>query len=223
MSNAEEHSVHRSGGRVLAWVAVVFAAALLVVVAWLLMKPAPAAASGDLPAVASTEKTLLEVAVSTGAPSDTSHPPLADGTAPLQCLSCHNQTLTYHDKLGPGNQACYACHVSTDWLMDSLQLASGQVISINDSSQLCGQCHQERYAAWNEGTHGIPGTVAAVPCVTCHNPHQPQVEFQSITKPPMPPVHTPPPLPKDVVIILGISVGCLLAGAVYMARRRTGE
>jgi hypothetical protein len=104
--------------------------------------------------------------------------------------------------------------------MDTLQLPSGAVIPKDESSQLCGQCHQDRYNAWNEGTHGIPGTVAAIPCIACHNPHQPQVEFLNITKPPMPPVHTPPPLPKDLAIILGISVACLIAGAIILARRR---
>lgn len=224
MSNVEERSVYSGGGRVLKWLTLVLGAALFAAVAWLLVRPALAAASGEVPeaavsATAQPSSVDANYAVY-GTAADYPHPAAPDGTAPLDCLSCHKQTLNYHDKLGAGNRACYACHVSTDWKMDTLQLPSGAVIPKDESSQLCGQCHQDRYNAWNEGTHGIPGTVAAIPCIACHNPHQPQVEFLNITKPPMPPVHTPPPLPKDLAIILGISVACLIAGAIILARRR---
>jgi len=220
MTNEEGQGARRSSGRLLAWVAVGFGVALLTAVVWLLARPAATAAAAD-PVRETTPNVQRLVGTLTGGQQNPL--PAAGDSGPLNCLSCHNQPLSSHDKLGEGNQACYACHVSTDWSMDKLELANGAVISKADSSQLCGQCHQERFAAWEEGTHGIPGTVAAIPCTGCHNPHQPEIVFQGITRPPMPPFHTPPPLPKDLVIILGICVGCLLAGAALYARRRTNE
>ncbi len=88
------------------------------------------------------------------------------------CLSCHTKKLEFHDKLGAGNKACWACHDATD--MKMLRLADGTQLSRIESSELCGQCHQERYQAWKEGIHGPPGTVAAVSCSSCHDPHQPR-------------------------------------------------
>ena len=140
----------------------------------------------------------------------------------LDCLSCHQQALTYHDKLGEGNLACYTCHVSTDPTMQTLQLANGTgtTTDLTQSSQVCGQCHQKRYTAWQEGTHGIPGTVAATPCAGCHNPHQPQIALLDITKPPPPPLASKYPIPQKALSIIGISVAALLGIAVMLARRK---
>ncbi len=140
-------------------------------------------------------------------------------TAPLNCLSCHNQTLTYHDKLGKGNNACYTCHVSTD--MKSLHLANGTPLDIAQAPQLCAQCHQKRYTAWLEGTHGIPGTVAAVSCTACHNPHQPQVVKTGLAKPQPPPLtDVAGAIPGNALAIVGVSVAVLLGLAIVYARRK---
>jgi hypothetical protein len=46
------------------------------------------------------------------------------------------------------------------------------------------------------------------------------MEFQGLTKPPPEPLHTPPPMPVDWVIILGVTVGILLTTGIVLARRR---
>lgn len=144
------------------------------------------------------------------------------GGEQLDCLSCHKQALTYHDRLGEGNLACYACHVSTDPTMRTLQLANGTgtTTDLAESSRVCGQCHQERYSAWQDGTHGIPGTVAATPCTGCHNPHKPQVALLDITKPQPPPLDSEHRIPQNELLIVGISVVALLGIALMLARRR---
>lgn len=100
---------------------------------------------------------------------------------PLNCISCHDKTLSYHDKFGSGTEACWTCHDNIE--MASLRLGNGYKLPLSESSQLCGQCHQKRYNAWKEGTHGVPGTVATVKCTECHDPHQPQIALLGITKP----------------------------------------
>jgi len=109
---------------------------------------------------------------------------------PLDCLRCHTRVLKGHDKLGSGNEACWVCHDSTD--MKMLRLLDETRLSLANSPQLCGQCHQKRYEAWQEGTHGvlarkegepgIPG-VMKPKCSDCHEPHQPQMALPYISKP----------------------------------------
>jgi len=145
---------------------------------------------------------------------------------PLDCLACHPRTLTYHDKLGQGDQACYICHVSTDATMRNIHLLDGTAFDFTDSAgsaQLCGQCHQQRYAAWLEGTHGIPGTIAGLPCADCHNPHKPEVALLGITNPPLPPLDYGIQLPRDIGVMLGITIGLLFVIAVAIALRRENQ
>ncbi|MBI2831733.1 MAG: hypothetical protein HYX79_05705 [Chloroflexi bacterium] len=138
---------------------------------------------------------------------------------PLNCTSCHSKTaLRFHDKLGSGNTACLVCHDATD--MKKLRLLNGNTLPRSESSQVCGQCHQERYAAWKAGTHGIPGTVAAVSCTTCHNPHQPQMAFLNMTKPHPPPDHTPPPPSVDLAVILGTTFLSLVVIGIVISKQR---
>ena len=124
----------------------------------------------------------------------------ADENPPLQCLSCHTQKLIGHDKLGTGNEACWACHLSTQ--MTTLHLAGGTTqFPLSDFPRLCAQCHQKRFEAWNEGTHGVSAWKEGSTevrgnqkekCITCHNPHRPQIVLSGITKPhPAPAPHPP--------------------------------
>jgi len=140
---------------------------------------------------------------------------------PLDCLSCHPKKLEFHDKLGSGNKACWVCHDSTD--MTKLHSIDGTPLSLSDSPQLCAQCHQKRYDAWKEGTHGISGTVAEVKCTSCHNPHQPQIALLDITKSHPAPTPPPPPPPVKPLIVLGIFLLLLPVIALFVVGSRRGE
>ena len=132
----------------------------------------------------------------------------------LECLSCHVRELKGHDKLGSGSEACWACHLSTE--MTTFHLAGGDArLSTSESTKLCGQCHQDRYQNWSEGTHGVPAWKEGEPaifggekviCANCHDPHQPQVPLLNITKPHPAPTPSPPPPPLQLLAILGISL-----------------
>jgi hypothetical protein len=112
-----------------------------------------------------------------------------------------------------------ACHDAEH--MGEFHLADGSPISSFDSSQLCGQCHEGRYQAWREGTHGIAGLVAGVKCIGCHDPHQPQVALTDITKP-HPPAQPPPAPPSDELLVMFAAVS-VLAVAVILALVRRGQ
>ncbi|MDP3879726.1 MAG: hypothetical protein Q8Q07_05405 [Dehalococcoidales bacterium] len=111
---------------------------------------------------------------------------------PLECLSCHTRVLKSHDILGQGNQACRVCHDSAT--MGELSLLDGTNILLTESSKLCGQCHQQRYGAWEEGTHGVTpqraeaalSGGAKLRCIDCHDPHQPRLELSDINTTPLP-------------------------------------
>ena len=134
----------------------------------------------------------------------------------LDCLACHTKVLSLHDKLGSGNQACWSCHDAAD--MGKLHLADGSQLSLSNSTQLCGQCHQGRYNAWKEGTHGISGTIAAVECTGCHEPHQPQIVFLD-TEPHPAPQPAPSPPTVELQVMLG-TVGLLVIAVVVAVTQR---
>ena len=81
------------------------------------------------------------------------------------CLDCHN----------PDNR-------------DVLRLANGDLVSFEESYNLCGQCHGTIFRDWKAGIHGKRtgewnGKKLYRLCVHCHNPHTPK--FKQIT--PLPP------------------------------------
>jgi len=153
--------------------------------------------------------------------------PNSDGAdSHLDCLSCHNQPLSAHDTLGSGNQACTACHANPN--MGYLRLANGTEFSMATPAPLCAECHQQRYQAWQAGTHGFPGYVAGLSpdgatttsCTSCHNPHSPRVVETGLTQPHPDPAPPPPPLPTDSFIMIGISVAVLgIALLIALATR----
>ena len=116
--------------------------------------------------------------------------------------------------------------------MTTLHLAGGETLfPLSDSPQLCGQCHQKRYEAWDEGEHGVPAWKEGEPgipgaekvkCVNCHEPHQPQIALLNITKPHPLPAPSPPPPPVEPLIMLGISLLLIVAVGVAVAKRGEG-
>ncbi len=159
------------------------------------------------------------------APPVVSPPP--ESPTPLDCLSHHEKVLKGHDKLGSGSEACWACHLSTK--MTTLHLAGGETqFPLSDFPQLCAQCHQKRYEAWNEGTHGVPawkeGSLAIrgtekARCTSCHDPHQPQIVFSGITKPHPPPQPSPSPPSVELLVMLGIPLLLIIAVVVAMVTK----
>lgn len=142
-----------------------------------------------------------------------------ESNAPLDCLSCH-PNIEFHG-LGVGKEACWVCHDSmvTDCAAPRrLRLADGTLLPLADSTPLCAQCHQKRYNAWKEGTHGFPGIVG-VHCVVCHNAHLPQIVFWNITEP-HPPIAPSPPSPPIVpLVMLGVSLLLVTAVGVVLAKK----
>jgi len=85
------------------------------------------------------------------------------------CLDCHN----------PDNR-------------DVLRLANGDLVSFEESYNLCGQCHGTIFRDWKAGIHGKRtgewnGKRQYRLCVHCHNPHSPK--FKPIK--PLPPPDNP--------------------------------
>ncbi len=132
-------------------------------------------------------------------------PPLSDGIFP--CSDCHADQETnpnrrelteMHEDIKIINHAedqrwCLDCHNPDD--RDYLRLASGKLVSFEESYLLCGQCHGTIFRDWKAGIHGRRtgewnGKKLYRLCVHCHNPHQPR--FKPIAPKP------PPVKPKDI-------------------------
>ncbi|RMH36846.1 MAG: hypothetical protein D6689_21720 [Deltaproteobacteria bacterium] len=128
----------------------------------------------------------------------------AAGLKYFPCSECHDKielrTPTTpprppHDRMTfkhmPGIEMCVQCHVRDD--MDSLQLFTEEKISFDESDRLCGQCHPEKHADWELGSHGKVvgswrGTRVRYTCADCHPPHEPAYRHT--------PTLPPPPFPR---------------------------
>lgn len=104
-----------------------------------------------------------------GTPAATGHY-FSMSTDELDCSTCHDRPLFKHDALGEKAYACLSCHGEIHGL--GLKLVNGSVYPLGNSVALCAQCHNERYTAWEQGTHGKPGE-PNTPCTECHDPHNP--------------------------------------------------
>ncbi len=85
----------------------------------------------------------------------------------------HDIQLQAHDILGPGTQACLACHDDPSRNPGMLKLADGSLVDVTgDVSRVCQRCHFEKYQQWQVGVHGKhqPQCTSA----GCHDPHTPQ-------------------------------------------------
>ena len=114
---------------------------------------------------------------------------LSNSTEPsLSCTTCHKQNLGLHSNLGAEEQACLVCH--DNFAMQPHTL-NGILLTNATASNLCANCHRERYADWKIGVHGTHGLNytstsegAAPSCVACHNPHPPDLPAVQALPPP---------------------------------------
>jgi len=121
-------------------------------------------------------------------------PPFTDGIYP--CSDCHDEpedvnterriiedahidVLDYEIVLehDAENRWCLDCHDAID--RDKLHLASGELITFEESYKLCGQCHGTILRDWKQGVHGKRtghwnGEKQYLLCASCHNPHSPK-------------------------------------------------
>lgn len=133
------------------------------------------------------------------------------------CIACHEDIrLERHDRLGVGASACLVCHDRV--YQGMLRFVNGTTSPFEASSELCAQCHEERYYTWMEGTHGVPGQ-PGVKCTDCHNPHAPQIALLNITRPHPPPIPPPPLAPPTasfglftISLAVAIIVGLMIRG-----------
>jgi len=109
------------------------------------------------------------------------------------CSNCHDQPLAkmktqvapnlqkahWDIQLAHASQStmnCTTCHAEDD--MNQLTTLTGEILLLDESFKLCGQCHSTQLKDWQGGAHGksINGWKpprAAKTCVSCHNPHKP--------------------------------------------------
>ena len=133
----------------------------------------------------------------------------------LDCTSCHEIELDKHDILGKKAGACISCHGDIHEL--KLQLVNGDTHDQDDPVPLCAQCHNERYTAWEEGTHGAHDDPQAV-CTRCHNPHEPIIN-QITTLDPIPSreLANPPSVLLKIFVVVVIEI---LGFSVLILRSR---
>jgi Cytochrome c7 and related cytochrome c len=133
-------------------------------------------------------------------------PPFSEGVFP--CSDCHNQKdlppnrtrrklEDAHDdivlKHDEEHRWCLDCHDADN--RDRLHLASGEAVPFEESYQVCGQCHGEKYRDWRAGVHGRRigdwnGAKQYLLCVHCHSPHQPRFKPLAPQPAPHPPMRT---------------------------------
>jgi len=130
-------------------------------------------------------------------------PPFSDGIFP--CSDCHadmdvnperRELEDEHVEISEmfnhasDQRWCLDCHNPDN--RDKLRLANGDLVSFEESYNLCGQCHGTIFRDWKAGIHGKRtgewnGKKQYRLCVHCHNPHSPK--FKPIQ--PLPPPDNP--------------------------------
>ncbi len=119
----------------------------------------------------------------------------------LPCTDCHEdeepnrevrELEDEHDEqtLVHGDLWCLHCHDPRN--EKPLHLADGTPVALEDSWQLCTQCHAEKLADWRAGVHGKRtghwrGDKEYRTCVVCHDPHEPAFKPVEPKPPPVRP------------------------------------
>jgi hypothetical protein len=132
----------------------------------------------------------------------------------LDCSTCHDRPLRKHDVLGEKAFACLSCHGDIHEL--GLQLVNKTIYSIDNSVPLCAQCHNERYSAWKQGTHGKYDDPRAS-CVECHDAHDPVITNISTIE--SVPLRVPAKSASLFPIIIVIVLIGILAFTILILRR----
>ncbi len=131
-------------------------------------------------------------------------PPFSEGIFP--CSDCHDEDMEVnpvrriledeHVEISEmfdhasDQRWCLDCHQADN--RDVLHRANGEIITFEESYNLCGQCHGTIFRDWKAGIHGKRtgewnGKKQYRLCVVCHNPHSPK--FRPLK--PMPPPDNP--------------------------------
>ncbi len=144
---------------------------------------------------------ISTTAIDTGENIAVAPPPFSEDIYP--CSQCHADQETNHTKRvlvdmheeisasfnhDKENRWCLDCHNADD--RDYLHLASGKLISFDESYKLCGQCHGSKLRDWKAGVHGKRtgqwnGKKQYLLCVNCHNPHSPHFKKLKPLPPPI--------------------------------------
>lgn len=74
---------------------------------------------------------------------------------------------------------CTTCHNSSE--ITQLKMLNGEKVGMNQSFQVCAQCHFKQEQDWRLGSHGKrlgswTGERTIKNCASCHNPHKPAFE-----------------------------------------------
>jgi hypothetical protein len=149
-----------------------------------------------------------------GIPANTGHE-FSMNVDELDCQTCHDRPLDKHDTLGENAFACLSCHGEIHGL--GLKLVNGTVYEPDDPVALCAQCHNERYTAWAQGTHGTPENPDAS-CTECHDPHDPVISGFSTL--PSVPTRTPAGGPSIFLSTAFVVIVELLGFAIIILRWR---
>jgi hypothetical protein len=173
---------------------------LLLLIAWGLASSSGARSSATEAVVAAEAPSVQATSIPSQLKVEVPPPPFSEGVFP--CTDCHDnkelktnrvrrELKDAHDdivlKHDEEHRWCLDCHDADN--RDRLHLASGQAVPFEESYQVCGQCHGEKYRDWRAGVHGRRvgywnGAKSYLLCVHCHSPHQPH--FKALAPKPAP-------------------------------------
>ncbi len=154
-----------------------------------------------------------------GLPGVTGHS-FETSEAHLDCTTCHDVELEIHNQLGVNAYACLSCHGDIHDL--KLQLVNGTVLELDDSSKLCGECHNQRYVWWKQGIHvETHESNPDAPCTDCHQPHNPIIAgIETLSY--VPPRESGPDVNLFLVTSVVVVIELLILAAFIMRGRDNG-